>query len=79
MNFMHEIGPCTAHLGQRRADGSIDLEHYETLARRERTLAIRAFWNALRQRFAPTSGGTESTRTGSPARLNRQGYGVREA
>jgi hypothetical protein len=79
MNFMHEIAPCTARLGQRRADGSIDREHYEILARRQRAMAVRAFWIALRQRFAPASARKDVRRAKSPARLGRQGYGAREA
>jgi hypothetical protein len=70
MNFMHEIRPCISRIGKRLPDGSIDREHYEIRARRERSAAVHAAFAgmagwALRQLSA--LGGN------APARLFRQG------
>jgi hypothetical protein len=70
MNFMHEIRPCIAQMGQRRADGSIDLEHYERRARRKRDAAMQATFAGLAARVRLQ---WSAARAKSPARAIRLG------
>lgn len=51
MNFIHDMPREYELRIMRRDDGSIDREHYEIRARRERARAARAFWQKLVRPF----------------------------
>jgi hypothetical protein len=47
MSFINDLSASFDRTIIRRADGTVDREHYETLARRERAAAAAAFWRGI--------------------------------